>query len=160
LHNGEDNRLTAVMIDHAIKPALDAVERHWRGQWRSAQNVKGKEGAKGALIIVGKQSQDKFFSNGALICALTKRMGDKIAAQKDLTFQASRQIPISSLVCYISWATLALILNVPTDTHNPFLARLLTFPSRFFWIWTSTQGTYNFQSPPLRQSTVIVSRLV
>jgi len=70
LHNGEDNRLTTVMIDHAIKPALDAVEKHWRGQWRSAQNVPGKEGAKGALIIVGKQSQDKFFSNGALICAL------------------------------------------------------------------------------------------
>ncbi|KIM84302.1 hypothetical protein PILCRDRAFT_818642 [Piloderma croceum F 1598] len=64
LHNGEDSRLTTVMIDHAIKPALDAVERHWREQWRSAQNVKGKEGAKGALVIVGKRSQDKFFSNG------------------------------------------------------------------------------------------------
>jgi len=64
LHNGEDNRLTTVMIDGAIKPALDAVEQHWREQWRPAQKVKGKEDAKGALIIVGKQSQDKFFSNG------------------------------------------------------------------------------------------------
>lgn len=69
LHNGEDNRLTAVMIDQALKPALDAVEKHWRDQWRPAQKVKGKEGAKGALIIVGKQNQDKFFSNGMLIMA-------------------------------------------------------------------------------------------
>jgi hypothetical protein len=69
LHNGEDNRLTTVMIDGAIKPALDAVEQHWREQWRPAQKVKGKEDAKGALIIVGKQSQDKFFSNGELIFA-------------------------------------------------------------------------------------------
>jgi len=64
LHNGEDNRLTVAMIDHALRPALDVVEKHWREQWRAAQNVKGKEGAKGALIIVGKQSQNKFFSNG------------------------------------------------------------------------------------------------
>jgi len=64
LHNGEDNRLTANVLNQALKPALDVVERHWREQWRAAQKVKGKEGAKGALIIVGKQSQDKFFSNG------------------------------------------------------------------------------------------------
>jgi hypothetical protein len=57
------------MIDQAIKPALDVVEEHWRGLYGPAQKVKGK-GAKGALIIVGKQSQDKFFSNGALLCEL------------------------------------------------------------------------------------------
>jgi hypothetical protein len=67
LHNGVDNRLTDVMIDRAIKPALNAVEKHWREQWRPAQQTKDKEGAKGALIIVGKQTQDKFFSNGMLI---------------------------------------------------------------------------------------------
>lgn len=64
LHNGVDNRLTGEVINHAIKPALDVVEKQWREQWRPAQKVKGKDGAKGALIIVGKRSQDKFFSNG------------------------------------------------------------------------------------------------
>jgi len=64
LHNGEDNRLTVDMIDRALKPALDVVEKHWREQWRAAQKAQGKEGAKGALIIIGKQSQEKFFSNG------------------------------------------------------------------------------------------------
>lgn len=73
LHNGEDNRLTANVLNQALKPALDVVERHWREQWRAAQKVKGKEGAKGALIIVGKQSQDKFFSNGTLTVNCCRR---------------------------------------------------------------------------------------
>ncbi|KAG6844957.1 putative secondary metabolism biosynthetic enzyme [Tephrocybe sp. NHM501043] len=64
LHNGVDNRLTDVLIDRGLKPALDAVERDWREQWRTAQASKDKSGGKGALIIVGKKDQDKFFSNG------------------------------------------------------------------------------------------------
>jgi len=64
MHNGVDNRLTYTMINGALQPALDLVEKAWREQWRDAQDVKGKAGAKGALIIVGKRSQDKFFSNG------------------------------------------------------------------------------------------------
>ncbi|KAG6909946.1 putative secondary metabolism biosynthetic enzyme [Tephrocybe rancida] len=64
LHNGVDNRLTDVLIDRGLKPALDAVERDWRAQWRTAQDTKDKIGGKGALIIVGKRDQDKFFSNG------------------------------------------------------------------------------------------------
>jgi len=64
LHNGQDNRLTTLMIDGAIKPALDAVENDWHEQWARAQQVKGKVGAEGALVIVGKRGQDKFFSNG------------------------------------------------------------------------------------------------
>ncbi|KAG5636065.1 putative secondary metabolism biosynthetic enzyme [Sphagnurus paluster] len=64
LHNGQDNRLTADLVDHGLKPALDAVERHWREQWRAAQSAKDKSGGKGALIIVGRKNQDKFFSNG------------------------------------------------------------------------------------------------
>ncbi|KAJ7028430.1 ClpP/crotonase-like domain-containing protein [Mycena alexandri] len=67
LHNGVDNRLTPALIDGALKPALDAVEGHWRTQWRAVQqqeNAKDKSGGNGALIIVGKRSQDKFFSNG------------------------------------------------------------------------------------------------
>lgn len=64
LHNGDDNRLTVDMIDRALKPALDVVEKHWREQWKAAQKAQGKEGAKGALIIIGNLSQEKFFSNG------------------------------------------------------------------------------------------------
>jgi len=64
LHNGQDNRLTVNLVDNALKPALDAVEKSWREGWRAAQQTKGKEGGKGALIIVGRRDQDKFFSNG------------------------------------------------------------------------------------------------
>ncbi|KAJ7242774.1 ClpP/crotonase-like domain-containing protein [Mycena haematopus] len=64
LHNGQDNRLIPNLVDHALKPALDAVELHWRKQWREAQNSKEKTGGNGAVIIVGRKDQDKFFSNG------------------------------------------------------------------------------------------------
>ncbi|KAG6868060.1 putative secondary metabolism biosynthetic enzyme [Termitomyces sp. T159_Od127] len=64
LHNGIDSRLTADLIDLGLKPALNTVERDWREFWRTAQKNKDKTGGKGALIIVGKRSQDKFFSNG------------------------------------------------------------------------------------------------
>jgi hypothetical protein len=67
LHNGVDNRLTETFIDKALKPALDSVEKEWREVWR-ASKAKGKNAAndegKGSLIIVGKRTQDKFFSNG------------------------------------------------------------------------------------------------
>ena len=69
LHNGEDNRLTQTLVDQAFKPALDIVERHWRKQWRTAKRAMDKpEEGGGALIIVGKRSQNKFFSNGRLYC--------------------------------------------------------------------------------------------
>lgn len=45
-------------------PALDAVERDWRNNWRVSQQSKDKEGGKGALIVVGNRKQNKFFSNG------------------------------------------------------------------------------------------------
>ena len=45
-------------------PALDMVEREWRGQMRAAKQSNDKEGGKGSLIIVGRRDQDKFFSNG------------------------------------------------------------------------------------------------
>ncbi|KAJ7178849.1 ClpP/crotonase-like domain-containing protein [Mycena crocata] len=64
LHNGADNRLTPNLVDLAIKPALDAVERHWRENWRAVQNSKDKSAGNGAVIIVGRKDQDKFFSNG------------------------------------------------------------------------------------------------
>lgn len=72
LHNGEDNRMSHDLIDRALKPALDIVEREWRDQWRDAQassasKVKepaNKSAGRGALIIIGKRDQNKFFSNG------------------------------------------------------------------------------------------------
>lgn len=67
LHNGEDSRLSANLIDNGLKPALDAVEKHWREQWRSAKEAKDTKGGRGALIIVGKRSQNKFFSNGRIV---------------------------------------------------------------------------------------------
>ena len=64
LHNGQDARLTVELVDQGLRPALDAVEKHWRQQWRAAQKTKDKKGGEGALIIVGRRDQDKFFSNG------------------------------------------------------------------------------------------------
>ena len=64
LHNGQDNRLTHELINKAVMPALDIVEREWRAQRRTALETKNTEGGKGALIIVGRRDQDKFFSNG------------------------------------------------------------------------------------------------
>lgn len=64
LHNGQDSRLTTTLINKGLRPALDAVEKHWRGRWRKAWDAGDKEGGKGALIIVGRRDQDKFFSNG------------------------------------------------------------------------------------------------
>jgi hypothetical protein len=67
LHNGHDNRLTADLIHKGIMPALDIVEREWRERQRVALKSKALEKGKGALIIVGKRDQDKFFSNGTTI---------------------------------------------------------------------------------------------
>lgn len=72
MHNGEDNRLTYTMIREALMPALDHVEREWRSEWGAAQKSKqtgGPDGS-GALILIGKRDQDKFFSNGDLIICL------------------------------------------------------------------------------------------
>ncbi|KAF8525834.1 ClpP/crotonase-like domain-containing protein [Hysterangium stoloniferum] len=64
LHHGEDNRLTGHFIDNAILPALDHIELAWRNSVRDAKAKKDHDGGKGALIIIGKRNQDKFFSNG------------------------------------------------------------------------------------------------
>jgi len=66
LHNGEDSRLTARLIDDALRPALDVVERHWENnRLAGSEHPDPKSNAgEGALIIVGKRDQDKFFSNG------------------------------------------------------------------------------------------------
>lgn len=64
MHNGDDSRLTSLMFQEALAPSLDIVERSWREGWRQARATKEKNSGCGALIIVGKRSQDKFFSNG------------------------------------------------------------------------------------------------
>jgi hypothetical protein len=68
LHNGEDSRLTDTLINEGLRPALDVVEKEWRvsqAKWQGPSS-KSQEGS-GALIIVGKRDQDKFFSNGAFL---------------------------------------------------------------------------------------------
>lgn len=64
LHNGADSRLTRDLVEGALKPALDIVEREWRAGWRAAVASKAKDEGAGALVIVGNRAQDKFFCNG------------------------------------------------------------------------------------------------
>ncbi|KAJ8585947.1 hypothetical protein M405DRAFT_883559, partial [Rhizopogon salebrosus TDB-379] len=64
LHNGQDSRLTKRLIDEALRPASDIVECSWNAtRDRQAGGAGDGKGA-GALIIVGRRDQDKFFSNG------------------------------------------------------------------------------------------------
>lgn len=59
--------MTLGFINDAIRPALDVVEGEWRESLKAAK-AKGKSASpdegKGALIIIGKRDQNKFFSNG------------------------------------------------------------------------------------------------
>ena len=64
MHNGAENRMTERFIVHGLGPALDAVERAWRANWRAGVAQKKPELCHGALMIVGNRGQDKFFSNG------------------------------------------------------------------------------------------------
>jgi hypothetical protein len=67
LHNGVHNVLALTFVNDAIRPALDVVEEEWRKSLQ-ALKAKGKSAGpdegKGALIIIGKRDQNKFFSNG------------------------------------------------------------------------------------------------
>jgi len=66
LHNGQDSRLTHELVNQGLKPALNTVEKEWRESWRLRHKDQkaNKDEGKGALIIVGRRDQDKFFSNG------------------------------------------------------------------------------------------------
>lgn len=57
MHHAEDNRLTEFFLLKVLGKAFDIVEKDWRSGTTAP-------GAPGALIIVGKKSQKKFFSNG------------------------------------------------------------------------------------------------
>ena len=64
LHNGPDNRLVKTLINDALKPALQVVEREWRKESAEGKARKEKNAGAAALVIVGRLDQDKFFSNG------------------------------------------------------------------------------------------------
>jgi hypothetical protein len=68
LDNGDDSRLTSTLITRGLIPAMHVVEREWRALREAAIQQDAKKnpnsGAPGALVIVGRRSQDKFFSNG------------------------------------------------------------------------------------------------
>ena len=66
LHNGVDNRLAKALINDALKPALQFVEREWRKERAEGKSKNDNVGA-AALVIVGRLDQDKFFSNGTHI---------------------------------------------------------------------------------------------
>jgi hypothetical protein len=65
LHNGVDNRLVKPLINEALKPALQIVEREWRKERAEGKAKKDKNAGTAALVIVGRLTQEKFFSNGA-----------------------------------------------------------------------------------------------
>jgi hypothetical protein len=64
LHNGQDSRLTKRLIDEALRPALDIVECSWNTTRDRQAGGAGDGNGAGALIIIGRRDQDKFFSNG------------------------------------------------------------------------------------------------
>ncbi|KAH9983096.1 ClpP/crotonase [Russula compacta] len=64
LHNGVDNRLVKSLINDALKPALQIVEREWRKERAEGKAKKDKNAGAAALVIVGRLDQEKFFSNG------------------------------------------------------------------------------------------------
>lgn len=67
MHNGKDNRLTSEFLVTVLAKALDIVEKDWRTANGEAS------GGSGALIISGKQDQEKFFSNGSFVYSLTRQ---------------------------------------------------------------------------------------
>ncbi|KAH9004957.1 ClpP/crotonase-like domain-containing protein [Lactarius hatsudake] len=64
LHNGVDNRLVKTLINDALKPALQTIEREWRKERTDGKARKDKNAGAGAVVIVGRLDQEKFFSNG------------------------------------------------------------------------------------------------
>jgi hypothetical protein len=64
MHNEKDNRLTSTFLVTCLAKALDIVEKDWRAAHGDAS------GGPGTLIISGKQTQEKFFSNGMKIAKI------------------------------------------------------------------------------------------
>ncbi|KAF7327455.1 Acid protease [Mycena kentingensis (nom. inval.)] len=107
LHNGQDNRLTPALVN-ALNSLLDTVELKWRAQWRAVPaDSKDRSAASGALILVGRKDQDKFFSNGLVL--LQSPVVTLTRNRLDLT-----QVAFNG--------------NFFPSIFNPLLSRLVTFP--------------------------------
>ena len=52
------------LINNALKPALETVEREWRKERAEGKARKETDAGAAALVIVGRLDQEKFFSNG------------------------------------------------------------------------------------------------
>ncbi|KAG0708185.1 ClpP/crotonase-like domain-containing protein [Suillus ampliporus] len=98
LHNEQDSRLTTRMINEALRPALDAVEHSWCAM-RDRQANDGEDKGGGALIIVGRRDQDKFFSNGF----------DYETVKKDLSFMNDTANPLLARLLTYPIPTIAAI---------------------------------------------------
>jgi hypothetical protein len=85
------------------------VEKHWTNNRLTTLANAGE----GALIIVGKRDQDKFFSNGFLYDSIKNNPGFFTGLYRRPRYLLTIQI-----------------LSYP-DIANPLYARLLTFPSVF-----------------------------
>jgi hypothetical protein len=53
------------LINDALKPALQIVEREWRKERGEGKAKQDKSAGTAALVLVGRLDQEKFFSNGA-----------------------------------------------------------------------------------------------
>ncbi|KAG8886833.1 hypothetical protein FRB98_000915, partial [Tulasnella sp. 332] len=69
LQNGAENRLSVELMQKAINPALDIVEKeHFKLRNTPPESTpEGAEYKGGALIITGLRSQSKFFCNGFIL---------------------------------------------------------------------------------------------
>lgn len=110
-------------------PALDIVEREWRKQRQTAHEDAGK----GALIIVGKRYQDKFFSNGA---------------SRWLRSHYSLKYRFDRLFIGLNYEDSLKDPNFFKQTFDPMMTRLITFPSVLSMrlIFANTQYAY-FNDP-------------
>ncbi|THG97668.1 hypothetical protein EW145_g7571 [Phellinidium pouzarii] len=100
MHNGEDNRLTYNFINCALKPALDAVEREWRETWQASQ------------VDAKSKSTSSSLSGSGL---------DYANSIKDLGFFPGN-------FTFDLYLAVHLFILLHSETFNPLLARLLTFP--------------------------------
>ncbi|KAI0734252.1 ClpP/crotonase-like domain-containing protein [Fomitopsis betulina] len=101
LRNGEDSRINETLIDKALHPALDIVERDWRERWRAARATQDKAGGCGALVRGARTN------SSAMVTMRLRHIGLEL---DKLTSDPARAQNFTPFV------------------QNPFLSRLLAFP--------------------------------
>ena len=156
LHNGVHNVLALTFINDAIRPALDAVEGEWRKSLEAAK-AKGKSAApdegKGALIIIGKRDQNKFFSNGEASLSTVSGVPLKNETQGSTLRMLSVTLCRSSLVSQLSPWHAAVLKDQSAGGYNLMMKQLLTFPSTV--LYPKLEGQKHGNTYPL-----LVSELV